>query len=189
MLGEEKMLGSNRKGATSPASKKSSPETGKVRGERGGHGTGTWHGGTARGYWHPTVPCRSCHVLAPTHAPRPPQASSEKPKRPISAMFIFSEEKRKQLQEERPELSESELTRLLARMWNDLSEKKKVSAPPRLHPHPAPPGDAACPCPAARGSTWPPSKLGGSSPGSVTVPARCRCRVPLAVPAPCSLVA
>ncbi|PKU28651.1 hypothetical protein llap_21045 [Limosa lapponica baueri] len=82
VLGEEKMLGSNRKGATSPASKKSSPETGK--------------------------------------------ASSEKPKRPISAMFIFSEEKRKQLQEERPELSESELTRLLARMWNDLSEKKKL---------------------------------------------------------------
>ncbi|XP_061223833.1 nucleolar transcription factor 1 isoform X3 [Neopsephotus bourkii] len=82
VLGEEKMLGSNRKGATSPASKKSSPETGK--------------------------------------------ASSEKPKRPISAMFIFSEEKRKQLQEERPELSESELTRLLARMWNDLSEKKKA---------------------------------------------------------------
>uniref|UniRef100_A0A8B9NVL6 Upstream binding transcription factor n=1 Tax=Apteryx owenii TaxID=8824 RepID=A0A8B9NVL6_APTOW len=55
-----------------------------------------------------------------------PSASSEKPKRPISAMFIFSEEKRKQLQEERPELSESELTRLLARMWNDLSEKKKA---------------------------------------------------------------
>ncbi|XP_015741365.1 nucleolar transcription factor 1 isoform X2 [Coturnix japonica] len=82
VLGEEKMLGSIRKGATSPASKKSSPETGK--------------------------------------------ASSEKPKRPISAMFIFSEEKRKQLQEERPELSESELTRLLARMWNDLSEKKKA---------------------------------------------------------------
>ncbi|KFQ52650.1 Nucleolar transcription factor 1, partial [Nestor notabilis] len=82
VLGEEKMLGSNRKGATSPASKKSSPETGK--------------------------------------------GSSEKPKRPISAMFIFSEEKRKQLQEERPELSESELTRLLARMWNDLSEKKKA---------------------------------------------------------------
>lgn len=41
-------------------------------------------------------------------------------------MFIFFEEKRRQLQEERPELSESELTRLLARMWNDLSEKKKV---------------------------------------------------------------
>ncbi|XP_067397159.1 nucleolar transcription factor 1 isoform X2 [Emydura macquarii macquarii] len=82
VLGEEKMLGANKKGATSPASKKSSPETGK--------------------------------------------AGSEKPKRPISAMFILSEEKRKQLQEERPELSESELTRLLARMWNDLSEKKKA---------------------------------------------------------------
>lgn len=61
---------------------------------------------------------------------KPPQeggkGGSEKPKRPVSAMFIFSEEKRRQLQEERPELSESELTRLLARMWNDLSEKKKV---------------------------------------------------------------
>lgn len=68
----------------------------------------------------------------PPSPPRPPttfvylQGGSEKPKRPVSAMFIFSEEKRRQLQEERPELSESELTRLLARMWNDLSEKKKV---------------------------------------------------------------
>lgn len=50
MLGEEKMLGSNRKGATSPASKKSSPETGKVReatGDRAAHardlGWGCWH--------------------------------------------------------------------------------------------------------------------------------------------------
>ncbi|XP_077169787.1 nucleolar transcription factor 1 isoform X5 [Paroedura picta] len=82
VLGEEKMLGMNKKGATSPASKKPSPDASK--------------------------------------------GGSEKPKRPVSAMFIFSEEKRKQLQEERPELSESELTRLLARMWNDLSEKKKA---------------------------------------------------------------
>lgn len=67
------------------------------------------------------------------------QASSEKPKRPISAMFIFSEEKRKQLQEERPDLSESELTRLLARMWNDLSEKKKVGTTP----DPSPPSPVA----------------------------------------------
>uniref|UniRef100_A0AAR2LFH5 HMG box domain-containing protein n=1 Tax=Pygocentrus nattereri TaxID=42514 RepID=A0AAR2LFH5_PYGNA len=49
----------------------------------------------------------------------------EKPKRPISAMFIFAEEKRPKLQQERPDLSDSELTRLLARMWNDLSDKKK----------------------------------------------------------------
>ncbi|XP_070584287.1 nucleolar transcription factor 1 isoform X2 [Erythrolamprus reginae] len=82
VLGEEKMLGINKKGATSPASKKTSPDASK--------------------------------------------GGSEKPKRPVSAMFIFSEEKRKQLQEERPELSESELARLLARMWNDLSEKKKA---------------------------------------------------------------
>uniref|UniRef100_A0A3B4VKG0 Upstream binding transcription factor n=1 Tax=Seriola dumerili TaxID=41447 RepID=A0A3B4VKG0_SERDU len=49
----------------------------------------------------------------------------QKPKRPISAMFIFSEEKRPKLQQERPDLSDSELTRLLARMWNELPDKKK----------------------------------------------------------------
>lgn len=42
-------------------------------------------------------------------------------------MFIFSEEKRPKLQQERPDLSDSELTRLLARMWNELPDKKKVS--------------------------------------------------------------
>lgn len=41
-------------------------------------------------------------------------------------MFIFSEEKRPKLQQERQDLSDSELTRLLARMWNDLPDKKKV---------------------------------------------------------------
>ncbi|KAJ8245929.1 hypothetical protein GJAV_G00261810 [Gymnothorax javanicus] len=53
------------------------------------------------------------------------KAGSERPKRPISAMFIFSEEKRHKLHQEKPELSESELSRTLARMWNELSEKKK----------------------------------------------------------------
>lgn len=61
VLGEEKMLGSNRKGATSPASKKSSPETGKVRGGQGegGHTPGTWGGwaaGAPRGLTHPHLP-------------------------------------------------------------------------------------------------------------------------------------
>lgn len=42
-------------------------------------------------------------------------------------MFIFSEEKRPKLQQERPDLSDSELTRLLARMWNELPDKKKVN--------------------------------------------------------------
>lgn len=137
VLGEEKMLGSNRKGATSPASKKSSPETGKVRAAAAAMGPGVGRG------------CGSLRGLTPAvTACSPPQASSEKPKRPISAMFIFSEEKRKQLQEERPELSESELTRLLARMWNDLSEKKKVGAVPilLLHPclHRASPSEERC---------------------------------------------
>lgn len=43
-------------------------------------------------------------------------------------MFIFSEEKRPKLQQERPDLSDSELTRLLARMWNELPDKKKVTS-------------------------------------------------------------
>lgn len=49
-------------------------------------------------------------------------------------MFIFSEEKRPKLQQERPDLSDSELTRLLARMWNELPDKKKVSCR-RPFPH------------------------------------------------------
>uniref|UniRef100_A0A8C7Z6R9 Upstream binding transcription factor n=1 Tax=Oryzias sinensis TaxID=183150 RepID=A0A8C7Z6R9_9TELE len=53
------------------------------------------------------------------------KANPEKPKRPISAMFIFAEEKRQKLQQERPDLSDSEVTRCLARMWNDLPDKKK----------------------------------------------------------------
>ncbi|XP_041867393.1 nucleolar transcription factor 1 isoform X2 [Melanotaenia boesemani] len=53
------------------------------------------------------------------------KVNPEKPKRPISAMFIFSEEKRPKLQQERPDLSDSELTRLLARKWNELPDKKK----------------------------------------------------------------
>ena len=43
-------------------------------------------------------------------------------------MFIFSEEKRPKLHQERPDLSDSELTRLLARMWNELPDKKKVTS-------------------------------------------------------------
>ncbi|KAJ8414238.1 hypothetical protein AAFF_G00051080 [Aldrovandia affinis] len=78
VLGEDKMLGFNRKGGGSNAKKNSKTKSG-----------------------------------------------SEKPKRPISAMFIFAEEKRHKLHQERPDLSESELTRALARMWNELSDKKK----------------------------------------------------------------
>lgn len=43
-------------------------------------------------------------------------------------MFIFAEEKRPKLQQERPDLSDSELTRFLARMWNELPDKKKVTS-------------------------------------------------------------
>uniref|UniRef100_A0A8C1NKI4 Upstream binding transcription factor n=1 Tax=Cyprinus carpio TaxID=7962 RepID=A0A8C1NKI4_CYPCA len=53
------------------------------------------------------------------------KSSTEKPKPPVSAMFIFSEEKRPKLQQERPDLSDMELTRQLARMWSELSDKKK----------------------------------------------------------------
>uniref|UniRef100_A0A8C9VDB5 Upstream binding transcription factor n=1 Tax=Scleropages formosus TaxID=113540 RepID=A0A8C9VDB5_SCLFO len=76
------------------------------------------------GCWHILIlkKCFSWVTLSPSAL----QSDSSKPKRPISAMFIFSEEKRPKLQQDRPELSESELTRMLARMWNELSDKKKV---------------------------------------------------------------
>ncbi|XP_072425724.1 upstream binding transcription factor, like isoform X2 [Chiloscyllium punctatum] len=45
----------------------------------------------------------------------------ERPQQPISAMFLFFQEKRK----DNPNLTESELTRQLARMWNELSERKR----------------------------------------------------------------
>uniref|UniRef100_UPI00398F666E nucleolar transcription factor 1-like isoform X2 n=1 Tax=Pristiophorus japonicus TaxID=55135 RepID=UPI00398F666E len=45
----------------------------------------------------------------------------DRPQQPISAMFLFFQEKRK----DNPDLTESELTRQLARMWNELSERKR----------------------------------------------------------------
>ncbi|XP_028312132.1 nucleolar transcription factor 1 isoform X2 [Gouania willdenowi] len=70
---------------------------------------------------------RGSGTSSPASKKRPSKAkiNPEKPKRPISAMFIFSEEKRAKLQQERSDLSDSELTRLLARMWNELPDKKK----------------------------------------------------------------
>lgn len=53
------------------------------------------------------------------------KGGADKPKRPLSAMFIFAEEKKQKLKNDRPELSDSEITRQLARMWNELPEKKK----------------------------------------------------------------
>ncbi|XP_051879617.1 upstream binding transcription factor, like isoform X2 [Pristis pectinata] len=59
-------------------------------------------------------------------APSSPASPTSKsipdwPQQPISAMFLFFQEKRKK----NPNLTESELTRQLARMWNELSEKKR----------------------------------------------------------------
>ncbi|XP_048859146.1 nucleolar transcription factor 1-like isoform X2 [Brienomyrus brachyistius] len=67
--------------------------------------------------------------LSPKQRPvsndRHPSTGSEAPRKPISALFIFSEEKRPKLQRQRPELSDSELTCTLAKMWNELPDKKK----------------------------------------------------------------
>uniref|UniRef100_A0A669BJ09 Upstream binding transcription factor n=1 Tax=Oreochromis niloticus TaxID=8128 RepID=A0A669BJ09_ORENI len=68
---------------------------------------------------------KSTGANSPASKKKNSKANPEKPKRPISAMFIFAEEKRPKLQQERPELADSEITRLLARMWNELPDKKK----------------------------------------------------------------
>ncbi|XP_029110037.1 nucleolar transcription factor 1 isoform X1 [Scleropages formosus] len=54
-----------------------------------------------------------------------PKRDSDSTKRPISAMFIYKEEKRPKLQKQRPDLSESEVAQLLERMWTELPDKKK----------------------------------------------------------------
>uniref|UniRef100_A0A3Q4M9B2 Upstream binding transcription factor n=1 Tax=Neolamprologus brichardi TaxID=32507 RepID=A0A3Q4M9B2_NEOBR len=68
---------------------------------------------------------KSTGANSPASKKKNSKANPEKPKRPISAMFIFAEEKRPKLQQERPDLADSEITRLLARMWNELPDKKK----------------------------------------------------------------
>ncbi|XP_078397345.1 nucleolar transcription factor 1-like [Cetorhinus maximus] len=56
-------------------------------------------------------------------SPASPTSKSvpERPQQPISAMFLFFQEKRK----DNRNLTESELTLQLARMWNELSERKR----------------------------------------------------------------
>uniref|UniRef100_A0A3B3T8L4 Upstream binding transcription factor n=1 Tax=Paramormyrops kingsleyae TaxID=1676925 RepID=A0A3B3T8L4_9TELE len=63
--------------------------------------------------------------LSPKQRPNSNDRHSSTPRKPISALFIFSEEKRPKLQRQRPELSDSELTCTLAKMWNELPDKKK----------------------------------------------------------------
>ncbi|XP_078584542.1 nucleolar transcription factor 1-like isoform X2 [Branchiostoma floridae x Branchiostoma japonicum] len=49
----------------------------------------------------------------------------DRPKRPISAVFFYQQEKRQKLREKYPSLSNQEITRMLARKWSELSDKKK----------------------------------------------------------------
>lgn len=111
VLGEDKIGFKKGSGASSPASKKKNPKA-KVK-------------QTTKAKDHFCI--FLCFPYLMSFYSEILQANTEKPKRPISAMFIFSEEKRPKLQQERPDLSESELTRLLARMWNELPDKKKVN--------------------------------------------------------------
>ncbi|XP_066269409.1 nucleolar transcription factor 1-like [Branchiostoma lanceolatum] len=52
-------------------------------------------------------------------------ATPDRPKRPISAVFFYQQEKRQKLREKYPSLSNQEITRMLARKWSELSDKKK----------------------------------------------------------------
>lgn len=52
--------------------------------------------------------------------------NNSKPKKPLSALFFFKQEKFQHYKSLYPEKSEQELTRLIAREFGDLSEKKKV---------------------------------------------------------------
>ncbi|KAL1916519.1 uncharacterized protein VTP21DRAFT_5710 [Calcarisporiella thermophila] len=47
------------------------------------------------------------------------------PKRPLSAYMLFSQEKRKQVLEENPDVKFTEVGKLLGAMWKELSEEEK----------------------------------------------------------------
>lgn len=50
---------------------------------------------------------------------------NSKPKKPLSALFFYQQEKLDRYKEDYPDKSEQELTRMMAREYNELSEKKR----------------------------------------------------------------
>ncbi|XP_009699625.1 PREDICTED: nucleolar transcription factor 1, partial [Cariama cristata] len=116
VLGEEKMLGSNRKGATSPASKKSSPETGKVRVATGEMGRPCRrHGveflasqGALRAWACARVDLCPRGLAAPSPPPCTPAQAKYKARE--AAMKAQSEKKHGSDKEERGKLPESPKT-------------------------------------------------------------------------------
>lgn len=53
------------------------------------------------------------------------ELTPSKPKKPMSALFLYQQEKLAQYKSRQPDRSEQELTRSIAREYNELSEKKK----------------------------------------------------------------
>uniref|UniRef100_U3IJI5 HMG box domain-containing protein n=1 Tax=Anas platyrhynchos platyrhynchos TaxID=8840 RepID=U3IJI5_ANAPP len=110
------------------------------------------------------------------------------PKKPLTPYFRFFMEKRAKYAKLHPEMSNLDLTKILSKKYKELPEKKKVGAPPTsipiLHPLGMPPVPILLP-----GAQFAPLQAGGVTPwerhGASEVPVP----VPLAVPAPCSLVA
>ncbi|XP_064480273.1 nucleolar transcription factor 1-A-like [Ornithodoros turicata] len=56
---------------------------------------------------------------------QPPQSERPKPKKPLSAMFFFQQEKVAPMREKHPDMSKQEIMRLIAREFSELPDRKK----------------------------------------------------------------
>lgn len=63
--------------------------------------------------------------VAPGDENRPPAGERPKPKKPLSAMFFFQQEKLAAMKERCPHMSHQEVMRALAREFSELPDRKK----------------------------------------------------------------
>lgn len=81
--------------------------------------------GTTKGGSMVTTSKGGVRSAAPGDENRPPAGERPKPKKPLSAMFFFQQEKLAAMKERCPQMSHQEVMRALAREFSELPERKK----------------------------------------------------------------
>lgn len=52
-------------------------------------------------------------------------STSTKPKKPLSGFFLYKRERYPEIKKKNPELAVVEITKMVSKMWNNLSETEK----------------------------------------------------------------
>lgn len=101
----------------------------KVEAESGTHKSAASAGGGAAAKANSKGGCVTAsgkgNRLAPGDENQPPAGERPKPKKPLSAMFFFQQEKLAAMKERCPQMSHQEVMRALAREFSELPERKK----------------------------------------------------------------